>query len=257
MPEDSALIVVQARLGSTRLPGKVLLPLGRRCVLDWVLDRLGRVAGPARLVVATSVSATDDPLVEYCRRRDVACVRGSEHDVLGRFVTAMERYPARWIVRVNADNPLIDPAFVDELLAFASRSGCEYASFRRGDGRPVMLTALSFFAEVLSDGCLDRAHREISDSVHREHVTLGIYTQPERFDVRWLDVPAACNDPRLRFTLDTAEDLKLLGEVFAALGDRAEEATAVEVLAVAAEHPAWLETMAALNQAHPKSRAAT
>lgn len=250
--QQRTVAVVQARMGSTRLPGKLLLTLGDRSILQWVLDRVRRAQRLHAVVLATSTAAADDCLVEHCRRWDVPCFRGSEADVLGRFAATAECFDAGLIVRVNADNPLVDPQHIDALVEAALRSGADYQSYRRGDGKPVMLTALSFFTEVISRACLRRAHREIVDPFRREHVTLGIYGCPEQFDVRWLDVPACCNDPRLRFTVDTPSDFDLLQEVFQALGGRAATATPQDVVRLVQGRPEWLQAMTAGNALNPK-----
>jgi len=252
--KPKALALIQARMRSTRLPGKVLAPLGEKCVLRRLLDRMARAGSVDLTVVATSDHLMDDELARVCREWNVPVFRGSESDVLGRFVAAARAFDAEWIVRVNSDNPLLDPRYIDELMAAVWGENVDYASYRRGDGRPVMLTALSFFAEAISRECLERSDREIMDPSEREHVTLGIYSRSERFVVRWLDVPSFCNDPRLRFTVDTQADLDLLREIYTVLGDRASMAGADEVVRLALECPKWLEQMAAANAAHPKAR---
>ncbi len=253
-PEQPKVVaVVQARMGSTRLPGKLFLPLGPKTVLRWVLDRVREARRVDDVVVATSTAAENDRLVERCGQWGVGSFRGSESDVLGRCLAAAREADAGWVVRVNADNPLVDPRYIDALVDAARQGRADYQSYRRGDSKPVMLTALSFFAEVISRECLERADREIRDRFEREHVTLGIYGRPSRFDVRWLDVPAWCNDPRLRLTVDTQADLDLLRQVVAGLGPGAETATAEQVVRLVQEHSKWLETMAVLNAANPKT----
>jgi len=249
---DNAVAIVQARIGSSRLPGKVLLALGDRCLLRWVLDRLGRAESLDQVLVATSTAAHDDVLAEKCREWGTRCFRGSEDDVLGRFLGAAEASDAGVIVRVNADNPLIDPAYVDKLLADIHAGGADYVSYERADATPVMLTALSFFAEAMTMACLRRAAREVTDRFQREHVTPGIYTRPEKHRVRFLPVPSFCNDSRLRLTVDTQADLAILREVFSALGQKAEGATAEEVVRLVDGHPEWLSAMEGLNAEHPK-----
>jgi spore coat polysaccharide biosynthesis protein SpsF len=249
----STLAVIQARMASTRFPGKVLSPLGGRPVVDWVLRRLSRAERLDRIVVATTDCPADDPLARHCAESDVDCFRGGESDVLGRFHAAARQFPADRIVRINADNPFIDPRFIDELVKFAESTGAEYASYRRGDGKPVMLTAVSFFAEAVSRTCLERADRELTDAFLREHVTLGIYTQPERFRVRWLDAPAWCDDPRLRLTVDTPADLERLEQIASALGERAIDADAEEVAKLVLDRGDLLDAMDAANTAQPKT----
>jgi spore coat polysaccharide biosynthesis protein SpsF len=236
---------------STRLPGKVLLPLGETCVLRCVLGRLVRADLPATVVVATSDQEADDQLADACEGWGFDVFRGSETDVLGRFAAAADRFAADRIIRVNSDNPFIDPGYIKP-LADALAEGVDYVSYRRSDGRPVMLTALSFFVEILSRECLERANREITDAREREHVTIGIYGRPERYAVRWLDVPGFCNDDRLRLTIDTQADLEMARAVWAALGERATSAGAEEIVRLILSRADWLEAMSAANSANPK-----
>jgi spore coat polysaccharide biosynthesis protein SpsF len=244
--------IIQARYGATRLPGKVLTKIAGREVLGRVIDRIRTARRIDRVVVATTDAPADDAVAEFAAACGVDVFRGSEQDVLGRFHAAATAFAATTVVRVNADNPLIDGRYCDDLVAAISEGGADYVSFRAGQ-RPVMLTALSFFAEAMTFDCLDRANREVADSFQREHVTLGIYTAPERFRVRWLACPPLFEDQRLRFTLDTPDDLAMLNEVIAALGEQSSTATAEEIVRLVARRPDWLERMAAANAAQPKS----
>jgi spore coat polysaccharide biosynthesis protein SpsF len=257
MTPQRVVAIVQARMGSTRLAGKVLRPVAGRMILDWVLERLAKATSLDELVVATSTAEKDDVIEAFCAERGVACFRGSEDDVLGRFVAAAEAYNADVVVRVNADNPLVDPAFVDTMVAALAETGGDYISYRRRDGKPVMLTALSFFTEALTRDCLDRAGRQIDSPFEREHVTLGIYNRPEQYDVRWLDVPAICNNESLRFTLDTPEDLAFLETFLESLGEAALSVDAETVVASATAQPDWLARMDALNNQNPKTSTAS
>jgi spore coat polysaccharide biosynthesis protein SpsF (cytidylyltransferase family) len=146
---------------------------------------------------------------------------------------------------------LIDPHYI-ESLSGALVQGVDYVSYRRGDGTPVMLTALAFFAEILSRDCLERANREIADPAEREHVTVGIYKRSDQFSVRWLDVPEFCNDARLRLTVDTQADLDMVRAVAAALGSKASSAGAEEIVRQVLSRPEWLSAMSAVNAANPK-----
>lgn len=244
--------IIQARMGSTRLPGKVLLTLGTKSVLSWVIERVSLARQVQQVVVATTNSPADEPIAELCRAHGIACFRGHEHDVLKRFVDAAQAFRADQVIRVNADNPLIDPAFVDTLCEELSASGAEYISYATAAGRPVMLTALSFFAEALTAPCLLRADREMSSPPAREHVTIGIYQAPEQYRVRFLPVPACCNDSRLRFTLDTQADLDLLREIVTAMGPDARDWPADRVVSMVAWRPDWLARMEALNAQNRK-----
>lgn len=235
--------IVQARTASTRLPNKVLLTFAGRTVLKWVLDRLKRSGELSSIMVATSVASWDDVLAERCNEWGIRCFRGSEQDVLSRFVGAARQSHAHLIVRVNADNPLVDPHYVDELIRDIRNSDAEYESYQLGGTRPVALSSVSFFAEALTRECLFRADRVITDAFEREHVTLGIYRRPSEFRVRFLDVPACCDDDNLRLTLDTAEDSEILAEIFEELGPAALNASAEDVVAIVRSRPALCRKM--------------
>ena len=246
--------VVQARMGSTRLPDKVLLPLGDRCVLQWVLDRLSNAQRLDQIVVATSVSPSDDAISAHCQAWGITCFRGSENDVLGRFAQAAVEANADLVVRINADNPLIDPKYIDELVADIRKTEADYASFRLRNGRPIILTGLSFFAEIVTRACLEQASRTIKDPFEREHVTLGIYNRPSEFAVQFKEVPEMLNVPELRLTLDTAEDYAMLQQLVLALNGDAISASAERVVLLINDRPDWKKRMAELNRQNPKVR---
>ena len=248
---EPQIAVCQARLGSTRFPGKVLEPLDGRPLLAGVLERVSRAEGLDGLVLATSKSPTDDPLAAWCAAEGVACFRGSEADVLGRFVAAGRSAAAAGVVRINCDNPLIDPRYIDELLR-RDRGGVDYLSYRLSDGRPVMKAAVSFFAEWVSMDALGRAAATIHDPFLREHVTLGIYQDPDAFEVRFLQVPAFSDDPDFRFTVDHPEDLRLLEELAEAAGVPFSELTAERAVETVRADPMWLERMTRTNARSPK-----
>lgn len=250
---DKVVGIIAARMQSSRLPGKALLDLGGRRVLDWVVGRAQRAATIDELVVATSAFDADDPIIAACHELGVRCFRGSEDDVLGRFAAAAEDCDAEWIVRINGDNPLIDPAYLDELVTKSAEAQCEYMCHVTGNGKPVMLVPLGFFGEVIGRRCLERAQGLITSAFEREHVTLGIYQRPEEFQVHFLRLPSSFDHPDLRFTLDTAEDLKLLRELLRTAGEDVFEMPAAEVVRIALQQQAWQESMHQQNQLNPKS----
>jgi spore coat polysaccharide biosynthesis protein SpsF len=245
--------IIQARMGSTRFPGKILCLLSDKHVVEWVFDRVMRASSIDRIVLATTDRVADQAICDIASLYGIDVFRGSEDDVLGRFWGAASQFEADWIVRVNADNPLIDPQYIDSLVDKAQNCMADYASYRLGDGTPVMLSSVSFFAEVISKNCLEHANSLINDHFQREHVTLGIYTRPNMFNVHWLQVPGPCDDTRLRFTLDTPADLELLREVVETLGGDAPCASAEDICQLLPEHPEWLDRMFNQSKANPKN----
>jgi len=245
--------IVLARMTSTRLPGKALARLGPMRVLDWVVGRARQAKMLSEVIVATTTAQSDNPIVEVCHELNVRLFRGDEHDVLGRFIAAADQFGADLAIRINADNPLIDPTYVNKLVACALEGGHDYVSYHLGDSRPVMLAPIGFFAEAISRPCLTRAQELIADSFEREHVTLGIYQRPSSFCVRFLNLPVLFDYPYLRFTLDTPNDLQLLNRIVTVFGERAFDAGAEEFVRLVEQRSDWQTAMSGENKSNPKS----
>ncbi|MFG6413882.1 cytidylyltransferase domain-containing protein [Roseateles sp. DC23W] len=206
------MALVQARMGSTRFPGKMMAPLAGRPLLAWVLERLRRAQRIDTLVLATTELPRDAALVELARSMGMATYTGSESDVLDRFSRAARRFEADTVVRVCADNPFIDGAVVDALVDFYAASDCDYACNhldRLGSGY-----ADGFGAEILPAALLHRLAADCTEPRHREHVTLALWDE----DGPWAcncrkacpRAPAALAFPELRFDVDEPGHLRLL-----------------------------------------------
>ncbi|MHB8899425.1 MAG: cytidylyltransferase domain-containing protein [Thermoguttaceae bacterium] len=203
--------IVQARTGSTRLPGKVLHDLAGHTMLARVLRRTQRAALVNQVVVATTTSSEDDPVVSECRRLGVSWYRGSEHDVLDRYYVTAEAYRAELVVRVTSDCPLIDPALIDRVVEAYFRERPDYVSnflertFPRGlDNEAVPFEGLA------------RAWCEAEAAYQRVHVTPYFYEHPELF--RLLAVKQDRDLSGHRWTVDTPDDLRFVRAVFELLG---------------------------------------
>ncbi|MHB8185102.1 MAG: cytidylyltransferase domain-containing protein [Dermatophilaceae bacterium] len=204
--------VIQARAGSTRLPAKVLADLGGRPVLEWVV----RAAQAARLIdeviVATSMLAVDDVVADLAGSLGVAVVRGSEDDVLSRFVAALDAHPCDALVRLTADCPLLDPTLIDAVAgAWAATPTHDYVS-------TVLVRCMprGLDVELVTASALRRVDRTAVGH-DRVHVTSAVYADPTAFNLLGLCVTPPAND--LRVTLDTLEDLVLLRALVAELAD--------------------------------------
>jgi spore coat polysaccharide biosynthesis protein SpsF len=206
-------VIVQARMGSSRLPGKVLMDLGGETVLARVVQRVRRAALVQQIIVATSVSEKDDAVVSECERIDVQCFRGSEHDVLDRYYKCAEACVADVVVRITADCPLIDPDLVDITIQAFLNNRCDYASNALVPTYPRGLDV-----EVFTMTALARTSCEARKAYEREHVTPYLYEHPELF--RLVSLKAAADYSNYRWTLDTAEDLELLRAIYASFGNR-------------------------------------
>jgi spore coat polysaccharide biosynthesis protein SpsF len=222
--------IVQARVGSTRLPGKVLLPLAGKPVLFHVVDRLRRVKALAEVVVATTDLPADDPIRSLCRDEGIRCFSGSENDVLDRYVQAARRFGADPVVRITSDCPLIDPAIVGRALdLFVSAHGeLAYVGFDGSfpDGLDV---------EVVARVALETAWREAQLSSEREHVTPFIWKQPKRFPQDRIRNDTDLSDQR--WTVDEPEDYALLQAIFEALYEPGRPFGMAEVLSFLNSNP--------------------
>ena len=215
--------VIQARTGSTRLPGKVLRDLGGRPVLDRVVDAARTAPGIDGVLVATSTAPGDDAVADRASLLGVPVVRGSEDDVLSRFVQAADEHPCDAVVRLTADCPLLDPELV----------GLVAATWRHAPDHDYVATTLvrtlprGLDVELVTVSAL-RALAYSATGYDRVHVTSGLYGDPERFRCLGVVVAPAAND--LRITLDTVDDLHALEGLVERLGDRTDWRSVVAVL---------------------------
>ena len=200
-------------MGSTRLPGKVLMNLCGETVLARVVQRLRRATLIDCTVVATTNRPSDDVIVRECNSLQVACLRGSETDVLDRYWQAAQWFGAEVIVRVTSDCPLIAPELADETIRAFLRQPFDYASNALERTYPRGLDT-----EVFPIAALERAWREANKSYEREHVTPYIYEHPELF--RLLSIRAERDYSAYRWTLDTPEDMQLMQAIYARFADR-------------------------------------
>lgn len=237
--------VIQARMGSTRLPGKVLLPLAGGRVIDHVVSRAAAIPGVDHVVVATSTRSLDDPLVEHVQSRGVAqVVRGPELDCLARFLLAQEASTADVLVRITADCPLLDPEISGHSVAHfhAAEGNLDYVSnvFSRRTWPRGLDT------EVFSAAALREADRGATQTHHREHVTQFIWSQPERFRIE--GVHGDADHSAHRWTLDTPDDLALIERIFSALWSSDQTFRTADILRLLESHPDWLGLNAHVEQ---------
>lgn len=219
--EIEAVCIVQARMGSRRLPGKMLEDLAGRPLMWHILRRALQV-GPALgrdvpVALATTDQARDDALAAVADALGVAVVRGSEDDVLGRFLLALERHPARWVARVCGDSPLFDPVHLARWLDLARQQGADVVRFRDG------VASLLQGGEVVSARAL-RWSREAAggDPLATEHVTAWALRQapshPDRMKTVWAEPPADLLAD-VKLSIDTPEDLARMRRLYEALWD--------------------------------------
>ena len=259
------VIIVQARMTSTRLPGKILKEILGKPLLEYQIERLKRVERVDQIIIATTDNKTDDPIVELCKKLGVSCFRGPEEDVLARYYDAAVEADADTIVRITADCPVIDPAISGAAIDFFLKNRHEY-DYVRLEGYPRGLDI-----EVFSFAVLAECWREATAQPDREHVTPYIYHHPERYRIERLlcsieathfrplslraergNLPAEsirqADYSHHRWTVDTIEDFELIRRILEELYPAKPDFNMEDILAVLEKYPEWISINAAVRQ---------
>lgn len=242
------LAVLQARMSSSRLPGKVLLRVCGKPLLQHQIERVRRCAEIDRLVVATSQDDRDDAIAVLCEQLGVPVFRGSLDDVLDRFVQAARPHAPEWVVRLTGDCPLTDPAIIGRVVRTARSGGFDYVSSALNPTFPDGLDA-----ECLRFAALEQAWREARLASEREHVTAFVYKHPERF--RLGEVRNAEDLSALRWTVDEPADFVFVSQVFERLHGRNPAFHMDDVLSLVRNEPqlAMLNDGILRNEGYEKS----
>ena len=206
----TTLAILQARMKSTRLPGKILSPLLGEPMVARQLERIQRAQRLDDIVLATSTDPSDDPLVAWAEAKDIKVFRGSLTDVLMRFVEVIDHYQPDLVVRLTADCPLTSPAVIDAVIERFQASDVDYCSNTLTPTFPDGLDV-----EVIRADVLRAVAASSTDPHEREHVTLGVYRHPERF--RLANFEGTEDHSYLRWTVDTPEDMAFVTAVYEAL----------------------------------------
>ena len=230
----STVAIVQARMTSTRLPGKVLLEVLGKPMLAFQLERVRRVSSIDAIVIATTTNAADDPVEGFASAGGYGLHRGSEHDVLGRFQGAVAGTEASTVVRLTADCPLADPDVIEQVIQRYRDAAprCDYVTNAIPRSYPAGLDV-----EVLGRRALEIAAAEAREAYDREHVTPFLYRNPERF--RLLSVVAEPDLSWERWTLDEPGDFELIRRILEALYPDNPDFRMGDVIRVLDAHPDW------------------
>ena len=213
MVSSSVISIIQARIGSTRLPGKILMDIAGEPMLQRVTERALRATMLDKVVVATTDLPEDDRTVELAGNLGLDTYRGSSEDVLERYYGAAEKFGGRVIVRITSDCPLIDPKIIDLVVGGHLSSGADYTSstvkrtFPRG-----------WDVEAFNIDAFKRARLGAKEYHQREHVTPYFREHPEEFKVQSVEAEGKLRRPDLRLCVDEADDLKLVRAVYDELG---------------------------------------
>lgn len=233
--------IIQARMGSTRLPGKVLMEVMGKPLLEYQLERVTRSHFLDDIIIATTTNEQDQAITDWCRKMSYPYFQGSEHDVLDRYFQAATLYDAQVVVRLTADCPVIDPQVIDRAICLYREHDFDYVSNTVNRTYPRGMDVEVFSYEVLKE-----SHRKASSPAEREHVTPYIYRRPSIYKLG--DVINESDQSKYRLTVDTKEDFELICRIIAKLYPTDPKFTLQHILQVFAEHPAWFNINAHVEQ---------
>lgn len=243
LPVMKTGIIVQARVGSSRLPFKVVLPFDKtKAIIEIILDGLIKHGKKIPVVLATTSSANDDVLCRVAGNMGVDCLQGPEEDVLMRFILAAEQHGFERIIRICADNPFLDVPGTMELLN--EDDSFDYVSCRLQGGLPSIKSHIGLWGEVVSLEALRKIRKETSSKLYYEHVTNYIYGHPDSFSIKWIDAPAIVyNRHDIRLTIDDMEDFNLGKELLYKMKQAGMEVNPANIVAFLDQHPQYLDLM--------------
>lgn len=234
--------IIQARMSSTRLPGKVLLPIAEKPMLWYVVERTREAHSIREVLVATSVDPSDDPIAAFCKQNRILFFRGSHDDVLDRYFKAARWIKADIVVRITADCPLIDAGLIDRGIELFTKGHFDYLSntvertFPRG-----------FDFEVFTFAALEKAFRNAKEIPEREHVTPYIYiTHPQQFKIK--NFSQKVDKSAYQITVDTPQDFKLLKILIEEY--RADELNYQQIISFLDAHPELVKINKEVKRKH-------
>lgn len=240
-------IIIQARLGSTRLPNKMTLPFyDKKGILEILLLRMKKALSEndTPIILATTTNPLDAELEELGNKLEIPVVRGSETNVLDRFIQAANRFNIASIIRICADNPFLDMTKLQELIAVNKNEGVDYYAYATSQFKPTILTGYGFWGEFVTLAALQRIDEFTNDPLYREHVTNYIYTHPDEFKIQYAVIDKTIEDREdIRLTVDTQTDFTMTKLIYADLLKNNIPIKAEAIVDFIATKPEWLEIM--------------
>ncbi len=242
---NNTKIIIQARTGSTRLPQKMILPFyENEGIFSLLLKKLTSAFDKKDIILATSSNPNNDILVEIAEKYGVNYFRGSENDVLQRFIDAAKEFDAENIIRVCADNPFLDVFYIELLLEKFENFNCDYLSYVTSDGTPSIKTHYGFWAEAVKLSALEKVRELTNENLYHEHVTNFIYANRDIFDVNFFEIiPQIDKHKDIRLTIDTQVDFDIQKEIYSKLNNNIPNFTSLNVIDFLEDNPHYLEIM--------------
>jgi spore coat polysaccharide biosynthesis protein SpsF len=235
---------IEARMSSSRLPGKVLMELYGAPMLARLVERVRRAKRVDEIIIATTMNPADDPVADLARSQGVAFFRGSEEDVLDRVFHAATTHGADLVVELTGDNPLIEPLLIDAMVAYYLENDFDYVAntamrhSARWEKDPTFPVGTS--VEVFSTELLGRVATWTQDPIDREHVSSFIFDRPEQFRLGAFEALGrfdACHRPDVRLTVDTEADLRFVREIYGRLYPANPAFTLMDVMNLLTKEP--------------------
>jgi len=225
-------LIIQARMGSSRLQGKIMMNIGTKPILQWVIERTKRASLIDKVIVATSVKTEDNIIGRLCKRLDIGCFRGSEHDVLDRYYKASKELKRDSIVRITSDCPFVDPVIIDEVIKIHFKNKNDYTMNNTEDSYPRGLDM-----EIFNFKSLEESYLNAKNPYQREHVSVYMYEHPEIFKIERVEADGILRRPGYRFCVDTEDDLKLARKIYLMLHRSKKPINAYNIIKLLDLHP--------------------
>ena len=244
------IAVVQARMGSTRLPGKILKNFQDIPMLIHIVNRLKTIEKVNNVIIATSDLPKDDKVYKVSKKYDVPCYRGSETDVLNRFYCASKMMKGNHIIRVTGDCPLVDPEIIDKLINLYFKGNFDFCGLACGAGvsneKKIKRYPDGLDAEIFSFELLKEANRKAKTNLHREHVTPYMWQNKSKYKVGTL--VSDTDYSSLRFTVDNEEDLEFVNWIYNMLYPKSPRFNLYDILQLLKDHPSKINNNHLIGQ---------
>lgn len=238
--------IIQARMSSERLPGKVMRILSGKPMIEHLLTSLTYSKKIDQIIVATTTNPSDDVIVNYLQKNNWKFFRGDENDVLLRYVDTLKQFPADYVVRITADNPLIDPTIVDSVIEQAISTQSDYSS-----NHLIKTYPLGYVVEVVSAKTLFKIEKLTHNPEDHEHVTWYIYQNRDKFNTSNFLASAELTYPHWRLTVDTKEDFQLIEKIFSILYKKNNFIKYSDVVDTLIKNPELLQINCDVEQKYP------
>lgn len=238
-------IIIQSRMGSSRLPNKMTLPFYKgKGIFEIILNRLKEAQLEIPIVLATTDNKRDDCLEEIATKNNIKVFRGSENNVLERFIKTAEENNIQKIIRICADNPFLDLNDLERQINDFKQIKADYLSYCKKDKTPTILTSFGFWTEGVTLKALKKAASVTEDTLYLEHVTNYIYKHPKEFILKFKEIdPYFDQNSNIRLTVDTVSDFETAKEIYLNLKKTNSDFKAINIIEFVKTNLRWLKEM--------------